>query len=138
MYNVNSSKIKNSSRIKRSPLYTHYPFLFIKGKHFFFTENSFRIKQTSLYKHYPFLFLKGKRVLEWKHLFVLVCNGCYCAVWHNLRIVYWLSLESSIAIFFLRFFSIYRVDFWSQFKDQSIKTSHFAMHKKMYWNEHLY
>lgn len=47
---------------------------------FFFTENSFRIKQTSLYMHYPFLFLKGKRVLEWKHLFVLVCNGCYCAV----------------------------------------------------------
>lgn len=46
----------------------------------FFIENSFRIKQTSLYKHYPFLFLKGKRVLEWKHLFVLVCNGCYCAV----------------------------------------------------------
>lgn len=82
-----------------SPLYTQYSFVFIKGK-YFFTENSFRIKQNSLYMHYPFLFLKGKRVLEWKHLFVLVCNGCYCAVWHNLRIVYWLSLESSIAIFF--------------------------------------
>lgn len=65
-----------------------------------FYREQFQNQANLLIKHYPFLFLKGKCVLEWKHLFVLVCNGCYCAVWHNLRIVYWLSLESSIAICF--------------------------------------